>query len=361
MSKDQMKTLVKQLPKAELHIHIEGSLQPELLFSLAQKNKVEIAYKTLEEVRAAYNFGNLDEFLKLYYQGMSVLVNACDFEELAYQYAKRASEDNVVYSEPFFDPQGHLCRGIPLRTVYEGLTAGFKRAESDFGIRCALIFSFLRHLPAAESLLLVTDPHPDSEDSKYARQLFAEKAFVAVGLDSSEKPFPPEMFEQLYTYCKEVLQVPHLVAHAGEEGPAEYIRTALDKLHCDRIDHGVACRTDAALRDTLRERQIPLTVCPWSNVDLRVFKTKAECASAVMALLRDGLRVTLNSDDPSYFGGGAYMNAQFDMMVDHDPSTTPAELKQLAINSFLSTFLPEEEKKALCDRVDKVYAEVMSS
>lgn len=359
---DKLRALAAHLPKAELHVHIEGTLQPELLFSLAQKNHVSIPYDSLDAVRAAYSFGQLDDFLKLYYQGMSVLIEKEDFAELAYAYAKRAREDNVVYAEVFFDPQGHLCRGVGLQTVYEGLCAGFDRAREELGMEVRLIFSFLRHLPEAECLQLVQDN--TNPDSVYAQKLFAAKAFLAIGLDSSEKDYPPENFARLFAYCRNELKVPFAVAHAGEEGPPSFIKTSLEVLHVDRIDHGVACRNDAALREELKRRGVCLTVCPLSNVDLRVFPSKKACAESVLGLLREGLCVTLNSDDPAYFGHGAFAKAQYDLLIEHtggeasDGRVTPEELKQLALNSFLGTFLSPEEKKKHCDRVEKVYAEI---
>ncbi|KAG5492631.1 hypothetical protein JKF63_01210 [Porcisia hertigi] len=350
-----LERLIEALPKAELHLHIEGTLSPEMLFKLAKKNRVQIPYQTVEEVRAAYNFTDLQSFLDLYYEGMSVLVTEDDFAELAYGYTRMMHESRVCHAEPFFDPQGHLSRGITFRALYDGLMKGFHRGEAEFGISIAPIFSFLRHLSEEECLGLVRDDmHPDN--GQYIRKLFAAKAFVAVGLDSSELGNPPEKFARLYRYCRDELKVPFFVAHAGEEGPPEYMRDSMNVLAVDRIDHGVAARLDLGLCKELREKRIPLTVCPTSNVALKVFKDRATCGAVVMDLiLREGLFVTINSDDPAYFGGD--VRESFRILAETG-QLTPATLKQLVLNSFHSSFIAEELKHAYKERVEKVFKEV---
>ncbi|KAG5466249.1 hypothetical protein GH5_00991 [Leishmania sp. Ghana 2012 LV757] len=347
--------LIEALPKAELHVHIEGTLSPELLFKLAKKNGVQIPYKTVEEVRAAYSFADLQSFLNLYYEGMSVLITEDDFADLAYAYTRMMHESRICHAEPFFDPQGHLSRGITFRVLYDGLIKGFRRGEAEFGVSVAPILSFLRHLSEEECFALVRDDtHPDN--GQYIRELFAAKAFVAVGLDSSEVGHPPEKFTRLYRYCREELKVPFLVAHAGEEGPPGYMRDAMDMLTVDRIDHGVAARLDLALCKDLRDKRIPLTVCPTSNVALKVFKDRATCGAAVMNLiLEEGLCVTINSDDPAYFGGD--VRESFRILAETG-RLTPATLKQLVLNSFHSSFLTEERKRAYAERVEKVFKDV---
>ncbi|CBZ30767.1 adenine aminohydrolase [Leishmania mexicana MHOM/GT/2001/U1103] len=347
--------LIETLPKAELHVHIEGTLSPELLFELAKRNGVQIPYKTVEEVRVAYNFTDLQSFLDLYYEGMSVLITEDDFADLAYAYTRVMHEGCITHAEPFFDPQGHLCRGITFRVLYDGLMKGFRRGEAEFGISVALIFSFLRHLPEAECFALVRDDmHPDN--GQYIRELFAAKAFVAVGLDSSEVGHPPEKFARLYRYCRDELKVPFLVAHAGEEGPPGYMRDAMSMLTVDRIDHGVAARLDQALCKDLREKRIPLTVCPTSNVALKVFQDRATCGEVVMDLiLTEGLCVTINSDDPAYFGGD--IRESFRILAETG-RLTPLTLKHLVLNSFWSSFIAEDRKRAYEERVEKVFKEV---
>lgn len=349
--------LVVALPKAELHLHIEGTLQPQLLFHLSKKNNVSIPFNSLEEVRDAYNFSDLQSFLNLYNQGMSVLQTTEDFANLAYDYTQLMHANNIVYAEPFFDPQGHITRGIPFRVAYEGLMQGFRRGEVEFKVRTQLIFSFWRHTTEEECMAMLSGTD-DSDPCNCVtiRKLFAEKAFVAIGLDSSEVGHPPEKFERLYQYCREVLKVPFAVAHAGEEGPPSYIWTALEKLKVARIDHGVSCRHDAELLAVLKKSQMPLTVCPTSNVQLKVFKDRLTCANAVLDLfLEEGLCVTINSDDPAYFGGS--LNDNYHMLGETN-RLTPEALKQLILNSFTSSFISEDEKKSYFAKVEQAYKEV---
>ncbi|KAI5689287.1 Adenosine [Leishmania braziliensis] len=344
--------LIEVLPKAELHVHIEGTLSPELLFELAKRNGVQLPYKTVEEVCAAYNFADLQSFLNLYYEGMTVLITEDDFADLAYAYTRTMHESCICHAEPFFDPQGHLSRGITFRMLYDGITKGFRRGKAEFGVSVALIFSFLRHLPEEECLALVRDDmHPDN--GQYIRELFAAKVFVAVGLDSSEMSHPPGKFARLYRYCRDELKVPFLVVHAGEEGPPMYVQDAMRMLAVDRIDHGVAAHLDLALCKDLREKKIPLTVCPTSNVALKVFKDRAACGTVVMDLiLKEGLCITINSDDPAYFGGD--VRESFRILAETG-RLTPATLKQLVLNSFHSSFITEERKRTYEERVEKVF------
>jgi adenosine deaminase len=347
--------LIEALPKAELHLHIEGTLSPELLFKLAKKNGVDLPYKTVEDVRAAYNFPDLQSFLNLYYRGMSVLITEDDFAELAYAYTCMMHENRVDHAEPFFDPQGHVGRGVTFRTVYDGLQRGFQRGTAEFGVSVFLIFSFLRHLSEEECFAFVRDdPHPDN--GQYIRQLFAAKAFIAVGLDSSEVGNPPAKFERLFRYCRQELHVPYLVAHAGEEGPPAFMYDALNLLMVDRVDHGVAARLDGELCKRLRHGNVPLTVCPTSNVALCVFDTRAACGSAVMDMvLQEHLCVTINSDDPAYLGGDVRESYR---ILAETGRLTPEVLKRLVLNSFRGSFLSAEQKKLHVERVEKVYKEV---
>lgn len=344
------------VPKAELHIHIEGSLEPELLFALSKKNSVTIPYETIDELREAYNFDDLDGFLKLYYSGMSVLITESDFAQLAHAYTRRMHEEGVVHAEPFFDPQAHVDRGVSMRTVYEGLRQGFDLGKREFGVTIDLIFSFLRHTTEESCLQWLRQ---DTEEGHYTRQLFRDGAFKAVGLDSSEVGNPPEKFSQLFRYCREVLHVPHTVAHAGEEGPAEYIWSAMTNLCVSRIDHGVACRTDVSLRKHLRKLNMPLTVCPTSNVALKVFGSRRECASVVGSLLREGLCVTLSSDDPAYFGG--YVAESYRMLAQELPDFTCEEMAQLAKNSITASFMSSERKTVYCQQIDALCQKVLEA
>jgi len=281
------------LPKVELHLHIEGSLEPELMFALAQRNKVDIPFKSVEEVRAAYNFTNLQTFLDIYYQGMNVLRTEEDFFDLTYAYFQRCQADNVRHAEIFFDPQGHTSRGVAFATAVNGITRGMKAAEEKLDVTSKLILSFLRHLTEEDAFATLEEAKPFKD------------AFVGVGLDSSEVGHPPSKFEKVYKACRELGW--RAVAHAGEEGPPAYVTEALDLLKVARIDHGVRALEDAALVERLKQEKIPLTVCPLSNVKLCVYKDIKD--HNLPKLLAAGLVANINSDDPAYFGG--YMNANF--------------------------------------------------
>ncbi|MFY0990213.1 adenosine deaminase [Halomonas sp. C05BenzN] len=287
-----MRAFLEGLPKAELHLHIEGSLEPELMFELAERNRVRLPYASVEEARAAYDFSDLQSFLDLYYRGMSVLRSAEDFHDLAMDYFRRAHAEGVVHVEMHFDPQAHLARGVDLEVVMEGLSLARRQAERELGMSTALIMAFLRDRPAEEAMRVLECAAPYWE------------MLDAVGLDSAERGNPPEKFVEVFQRAR-LLGLPR-VAHAGEEGPPEYIRQALDRLGVCRIDHGVRCLEDPALVARLREEGVVLTVCPLSNVRLRVVERMAD--HPLPQLLEAGLRVTLNSDDPAYFGGGMLDN-----------------------------------------------------
>jgi len=287
-----MHDFLKRLPKAELHLHIEGSLEPELMFALAERNGVSLPYASVEEVRAAYDFTDLQSFLDLYYQGMSVLRTAEDFHDLAMDYFRRASDEGVVHVEMHVDPQAHLARGVELPVVMEGLSLARRRAQRELGMSTALIMAFLRDRPAEEAIAVMESAAPYWE------------MLDAVGLDSAERGNPPAKFVEVFERARQ-LGIAR-VAHAGEEGPPAYIREALDLLDVSRIDHGVRCLEDPDLVARLRDEGVVLTVCPLSNVRLRV----VECMTdhPLPQLLDAGLRLTLNSDDPAYFGGGMLAN-----------------------------------------------------
>ena len=313
------------LPKAELHLHIEGSLEPELMFELAQRNGVAIPFDSVEAVRAAYDFSNLQDFLDIYYAGANVLLTRQDFEDLAFAYFKRVAADNVRHAEIFFDPQTHTDRGVPFGVVVEGLIAGMERARAEFGITSGLILCFLRHL---------------SEEEAFATLAMAEPYlhhFIGVGLDSSEVGHPPSKFQRVFARARELGL--KLCAHAGEEGPPEYVREALDLLDIDRMDHGNRSMEDEALVARLVTERMTLTVCPLSNLKLCVVKNLRD--HPVPQMLRRGLHVTLNSDDPAYFGG--YVNDNY-VALAKAVGLTREQLTQIAINSFEGSFLPEDEK-----------------
>jgi adenosine deaminase len=314
------------MPKAELHIHIEGSLEPELIFALAKRNAMALAYSSVEALRAAYAFTDLQSFLDIYYAGASVLLKEQDFYDMAMAYFRRAAADNVVHAELFFDPQTHTDRGVPFATVIDGLSRACADAKSQLGVSALLIMCFLRHL---------------SEDAAFAALEEAQPhigKFIGVGLDSSERGHPPEKFARVYARCGELGL--HRVAHAGEEGPPEYIRSALDVLKVERIDHGVRCLEDPDLVKRLARERVPLTVCPLSNVKLCVFKSLEEHNLARM--LEAGLCATINSDDPAYFGG--YMNQNWVETFAALPQLTADDARRIAMNSIEASFAPAADK-----------------
>jgi len=315
------------LPKAELHLHIEGSLEPELMFELARRNGVAIPYGSVDEVRAAYDFSNLQDFLDIYYAGAAVLRTEQDFHDLAMAYFRRAAADSVRHSEIFFDPQTHTDRGIPFQVAADGLLAGMATAKAELGVSSSLILCFLRHLDedAAFATLKVAEPWLDR--------------IIGVGLDSSEVGHPPAKFQRVFEAAG-ALGLKR-VAHAGEEGPPDYVWQALDLLKIDRMDHGNRSMEDPALVARLTAEGMTLTVCPLSNHRLCVVDDLAD--HPVPEMLRQGLHVTLNSDDPAYFGG--YVNANYQALADH-AGLTREQVVQVAINSFEGSFLMEAYKAA---------------
>ncbi|MBW8832464.1 MAG: adenosine deaminase [Burkholderiales bacterium] len=338
ISRNKLPALLRAMPKAELHIHIDGSLEPELIFALAKRNGVSLSYPSVEALRAAYAFTDLQSFLDIYYAGASVLLKAQDFEDMAMAYFERAKADNVVHAELFFDPQTHTARGVSFETVTTGLSRACERAQSEMGISSALIMCFLRHLSEEEAFATLEQALP------YRSQ------FIGVGLDSGERGNPPEKFARVFAKCRELGL--HLVAHAGEEGPPAYIWSALDVLHVERIDHGVRSVEDPLLMQRLAKERVPLTVCPLSNVKLCVFKTLSEHNLAT--LLDAGVLATINSDDPAYFGG--YMNENFIATFDALPQLTARHAHLLAANSFEASFATAEKKRAWQENLDKVFA-----
>lgn len=317
--------LIQAMPKAELHVHIEGTFEPELMFAIAQRNEIAIPYQSVEEVRQAYNFHNLQSFLDIYYAGANVLIYEQDFYDLAWAYFEKCAEDNVVHTEMFFDPQTHTDRGIAFETVLNGLQRACDDAAEKLGITAHLIMCFLRHLSeeAAFETLEQALPYKDQ--------------IIGVGLDSSEVGHPPSKFERVFAKAREAGFL--IVAHAGEEGPAEYVWEALDLLKVNRIDHGVRSEEDPALMQRLIAEKMPLTVCPLSNLKLCVVDDMQQ--HNIRRLLQQGVHVTVNSDDPSYFGG--YMNDNF-IAIAEALDLSNDELKQLAINSFEASFISEADK-----------------
>ena len=333
---DRLPDLLRTMPKAELHIHIEGSLEPEMIFSLAQRNGLTLPYTNVDELRRAYAFTNLQSFLDIYYAGASVLLKEQDFYDLAGAYIAKAAMDNVAHCEIFFDPQTHTGRGVGMDTVINGLHRACMEAQSKHGISATLILCFLRHLSEAEAF-----------DTLEAAMPFRDK-FIGIGLDSGEVGNPPEKFAKVFATCRELGL--HLVAHAGEEGPPAYVWTALDLLKVERIDHGVQSSKDALLMARLKKDRIPLTVCPLSNLKLCVFKDLRD--HNLPKLLDAGLVAMVNSDDPSYFGG--YMNDNF-VQTFAATGMTAQHAYQLAHNSFEASFLDESAKRRHIDKLNETF------
>lgn len=302
------------LPKAELHLHLEGSLEPELLFRLAERNKIALPWGNVDALRSAYNFGNLQEFLDLYYAGADVLRTEQDFYDLTWAYLKKCEEQSVVHTEPFYDPQTHTDRGIPFEVALRGISSALADGREQLGISSGLILSFLRHLSEEEAFKTLQQAMPFRD------------AFFAVGLDSSEMGHPPSKFERVFAKARAEGFL--AVAHAGEEGPPEYIWEALDLLKISRIDHGVRASEDPKLVQRLIEEQIPLTVCPLSNTKLRVFDDMSQ--HNILQMLEQGVKVTVNSDDPAYFGG--YVTENF-MALHESLGMTEDQARRLAQNS----------------------------
>lgn len=320
-----MKDLIAKLPKAELHLHIEGSLEPELMFSLAKKNNIALPYQNIEAVKNAYNFTSLQSFLDIYYAGANVLINESDFFDLTWAYLLRCKEQNICHTEIFFDPQTHTSRGIAFKTVIDGITKALQKGEKELGISSFLIMCFLRHLSEKEAFETLQASLP------------FKHLIIGVGLDSSEVGHPPSKFQNVFEAAKK--EGYKIVAHAGEEGDSSYIWEAINLLQVERIDHGIRCDEDETLVTLLIEKQIPLTVCPLSNIKLKAVKKMQE--HNILKLLRQGVLVTVNSDDPAYFGG--YINENYEAICDN-LDLSKEELKTLASNSFKASFLNEAKK-----------------
>ncbi|WP_409423003.1 adenosine deaminase [Pseudaeromonas sp. ZJS20] len=327
-----MKQFIAALPKVELHLHIEGTLEPELMFALAKRNGISLPYADVAALATAYDFHNLQSFLDLYYQGAAVLQTEQDFFDLTWAYLVRCHEQHVVHTEVFFDPQTHLVRGIDMGTVVGGITAALDKAEQQWGISSCLILCFLRHLSEADALATLEAAIP-----------YLDK-IQGVGLDSSEVGNPPSKFVQVFARARALgLKA---VAHAGEEGPASYIWEALDQLQVCRVDHGVRSTDDPRLIARLAEEQIPLTVCPLSNTRLKVFDQMAD--HSILRLLDQDVCVTVNSDDPAYFGG--YMQENFEALAK-DLKASKEQLRQLALNGVQASWMPSLRKKRLIGEI----------
>ena len=335
--RERLPSLLRTMPKAELHIHIEGSLEPEMIFALAQRNGIPLAYPNVEALRAAYAFSDLQSFLDIYYAGASVLLTELDFFDLGFAYLERAAAENVRAAEIFFDPQTHTARGVPIEHVILGLEHACRRAQAEWGLEARLILCFLRHLPESDALATLEAALPWREH------------FIGVGLDSSERGHPPEQFANVFARARALGL--HAVAHAGEEGPPAYIESALDVLKVERIDHGVRCVESPALVERLVRERVPLTVCPLSNVKLRVFKTLAD--HNLPTLLAAGLCATVNSDDPAYFGGT--LNQNFVETFEALPSLGAREAYTLARNSFEASFASDAHKSEWIAELDAAF------
>lgn len=329
--------LISQLPKCELHIHIEGSLEPDMMFALAARNNIRLPYETVDALRRAYQFSRLQDFLNIYYQGMSVLVTERDFFDLAWAYLQRAHADNVRHVEMFFDPQGHTSRGVSFETVVNGLHRACREARAKLGINASMIMCFLRHLD-------------ESDAERTLDAALAHKArIIGVGLDSSENGHPPSKFKRVFNRARDAGF--HCFAHAGEEGPPSYVWEALDLLGVSRIDHGNRALEDAALVGRLAREKIPLTVCPLSNLKLRVVDDLKH--HPLRDMMQKDLLVTLNSDDPAYFGG--YVNDNY-RALERSIALRPEEIAAVARNGFLAAMMPEDDRQAALSDFDATMA-----
>ena len=326
-----------ELPKLELHLHLEGTLEPELMFELAKRNSIPLNFSGVNEVKEAYQFSNLQDFLDIYYQGAQVLLHEQDFYDLTWAYLLKCKEQNVLHVEPFFDPQTHTDRGVPFKVVINGISDALADAEERLGITSKLIMCFLRHLDETSAIETL------KTSSEYTDYIYG------VGLDSSEKGNPPEKFSNVFNAAKDMGY--KLVAHAGEEGPASYIWSSLDILKIERIDHGIRAIDDPELMLRLINNQIPLTVCPLSNVKLKVFEVMA--SHTILEMLEQGVCVTVNSDDPSYFGG--YMTENFISLYDN-LGLSKGQALRLVKNSIDASFAPKKRKKWLYSILDEFAA-----
>lgn len=330
--KTSLSEFILDLPKAELHVHIEGTFEPELMFEIARRNRISLDFPSVQALQDAYRFNNLQEFLDIYYTGANVLINEADFYDLTLAYLRKCKQQSVVHTEIFFDPQTHTDRGIAFGTVIHGIHRALEKGRQEWGISSRLILCFLRHLSeeAAFQTLEMARPYRDW--------------IIGVGLDSSEKGHPPSKFERVFQRAGEEGYL--LMAHAGEEGPAEYIREALDLLNVIRVDHGNRCLDNDSLVQELVDRQIPLTLCPLSNLELKVIRTLED--HPVKAMLERGLLATIHSDDPAYFGGYIVENY---LRTAEAVGLSRQDICQLAVNSFQASFLEQADKELWIDRV----------
>ena len=334
-----MKSFIENLPKAELHLHIEGTFEPELMFEIAQRNNIDLPFADVEALRKAYDFSRLQDFLDIYYQGMNVLHKEQDFYDLTWAYLKKIHSQNVLHTEIFFDPQGHTERGVAFETALNGIHRALQDGKSQLGLSFGLIMCFLRHLDADDAMKSLEQalPHKDK--------------IIGVGLDSSELGHPPEKFTAVFERAK--AEGFHIVAHAGEEGPPEYVKQALDLLKVERIDHGNRALEDAALTQRIADEGMALTVCPLSNLKLCVVDDLKN--HPIRKMLAAGLKATINSDDPAYFGG--YMNENF-LQLAEAVDLTQVEIATLARNGFEAAFISDDEKYRLTDQLETYLASV---
>jgi adenosine deaminase len=332
----QLNNFIEGIPKAELHLHIEGTFEPELMFKIARRNNISINYKSIDELKKAYSFNNLQEFLDIYYAGASVLLQVQDFYDLTWAYLNKVHEQNLIHTEIFFDPQTHTDRGLSFDTVIQGIRSALDDGKEKLGISSKLIMCFLRHLDEAAAF-------------ETLNQALPYKNWIAgVGLDSSEMGHPPSKFQRVFSKARDEGFI--TVAHAGEEGPAEYVWEAINLLKVSRIDHGNRSLDDEQLIKYLIKTQIPLTVCPLSNLELKVVNNLKD--HPLLKLMEAGLMVTINSDDPAYFGG--YMNENYTQIASA-LNLTKKQITQLAKNSFKSSLLPDVEKEEMIKQVEHYY------
>lgn len=334
-----LKDIITNMPKAELHLHIEGTLEPEMMFELAKRNDIKLEYSSVDDIKEAYNFNNLQEFLNIYYKGADVLRTKKDFYDLTYAYLKKAHDEKIAHTEFFFDPQTHTDRGVAFKTVLEGIYQATCDAKQEFGITSFIIMSFLRHLSEEEAFKTLEDAFP------------YKNLIKAIGLDSSELGNPPEKFERIYKKAKD--QGYRLVAHAGEEGPTEYIWSALKNLNIERIDHGNTSVNDKDLIKYIKENNIPLTLCPLSNLELKVVKDLTKHPLKKMMDL--GMLVTVNSDDPAYFGG--YINDNY-ISIAENLNLGIKDIKNLTENSINASMLCDTSKQQKLNLIESYFREI---
>ena len=336
MNHTQLNNFIEGIPKAELHLHIEGTFEPELMFEIARRNNISINYKSIKELKKAYSFNNLQEFLDIYYAGASVLLQVQDFYDLTWAYLTKVHEQNLIHTEIFFDPQTHTDRGVSFNTVIQGIHSALEDGKEKLGISSKLIMCFLRHLDEAAAF-------------ETLNQALPYKNWIAgVGLDSSEMGHPPSKFERVFSKAREEGFI--TVAHAGEDGPAEYVWEAINLLKVSRIDHGNQSLDDDQLIKHIAEKQIPLTVCPLSNLELKVVNDLKD--HPLMKLMEAGIMVTINSDDPAYFGG--YVNENYTCIASA-LNLSKKQITELAKNSIKSSFLPDGDKEKIIMQIEEYY------